>query len=234
MRSGPTLTETTDPREVHKNIAVAIDVSRELYNGQPSQIAGFIDTLNVAAGARVVHIGCGTGYYTALLAHVAGPAGSVHAVDVDADLAARAGASLADLPWVTVAHGDGVTSLPADADVVFVHAGASHVRDEWLDLLRDGGRLLLPLACTMPGMSTTLSKGMVLLVTRHGGEWTATFSSMVMIYAMVGARDAAMNTALGQAFMRGGWDKVTRLRRDDHEPGPMCWLHTETNCLQMG
>jgi len=51
---------------------------------------------------------------------------------------------------------------------------------------------------------------------------------------LVGARDAAMNTALGQAFMRGGWDKVTRLRRDDHEPGPMCWLHTETNCLQMG
>jgi protein-L-isoaspartate(D-aspartate) O-methyltransferase len=156
----------------------------------------------------------------------------VTAIEVDADLAARARNALTPWPWVTARQGDGRTSLPHDIDVVLVHAGATHVLDEWLDAVRDGGRLLVPLTCTMPGMPASLSKGVILTATRHGPEWIARVGSMVMIYALVGARDEATNARLGQALIGGTWASVVRLRRDPHEPGPQCWLHGK-NCLEV-
>lgn len=81
--AGPRQTDDADPRHVHHDVAVAIDPSRDLYNGQPSLIARWIDELGIAPGQHVVHIGCGTGYFTALLAHVVGPSGRIDAIDVE-------------------------------------------------------------------------------------------------------------------------------------------------------
>jgi len=225
------LTDSDDPRHVYHNVAVAIDAARNLYNGQPGLVAGWIQQLGVSAGERVVHIGCGTGYFTALLAHVVGPTGHVHAVDVDADLAARARAALAASPWVTVETGDGRTGLPKDADVVLVHAGATHVLDEWLDALGPRGRLLCSLTVSMPAMGASLGKGAVVLIARNGDAWSARLLSMVAIYSLVGLRDADRESALGQAFRSSPMPLFTRLRRDPHDAGPACWLHGPTSCL---
>jgi protein-L-isoaspartate(D-aspartate) O-methyltransferase len=218
-------TDSDDPVHVYHNTSLAIDPARQLFNGQPGLVAAWLDALGVQPGERVVHVGTGTGYYTALLAHMTGPGGHVHAVEVDGDLAARARANLRDLPWVEVHQGDGRTALPASADVVLIHAGATHVLDEWLDLLADGGRLLVPLTCAMPALGATLSKGLTLIVGREGGTWRARLTTPVAIYSLVGLRDPERDAALAAALRTGTWMSVTRLRRDAHDAAATCWLH---------
>ena len=57
------------PRRVYHNIGVAIDPSRSLFNGQPGTLATWLDALDLKAGGRVLHVGTGLGYYTAIMAH---------------------------------------------------------------------------------------------------------------------------------------------------------------------
>ena len=72
--AGPTVvsparvTPDADPRHVYHNIVVGIDPSRQLFNGQPALIGRFIDELDLRLGARVLHVGCGLGYYSAIMA----------------------------------------------------------------------------------------------------------------------------------------------------------------------
>ena len=73
-----------------------------LNNGQPSLHAHLIHQASPAAGDHVVHIGTGTGYYTAILAHLAGPTGRVTGIEYDPEFAARAKANLAPYPTVAI------------------------------------------------------------------------------------------------------------------------------------
>jgi protein-L-isoaspartate(D-aspartate) O-methyltransferase len=230
---GPRVTEDADPRHVYHDVAIAIDPARNLYNGQPSLIARWLDDLAVDQGHRVIHIGCGTGYFTAIIAHIVGPSGRIDAIDVDAELVEHARTNLSDHSWVHVRHGNGATDLPGDADVIIVHAGATHVLDAWLDALADGGRLLLPLTAEIPGMPAGIGKGLMLRVTRCGSEWTARVQTMmpVAIYSLKDLRDDELGAALGRAMMTGTLPKTTRIRRDDHEPSPSCIVHGTTTCL---
>src|SRR5262249_18555577 len=152
------------------DVAIAIDSGRNLYNGQPSLIARWLDDAGVDQGQRVIHIGCGTGYFTAIIGHVVGSGGRVDAMDVDANLAASARANVAGPPWIRIRQGDGRGDLLERADVIVVHAGATHVLAAWLDALADGGRLLLPLTVELPGMPASIGKGLMALVTRRGDE----------------------------------------------------------------
>src|SRR5919197_4526910 len=58
------ITEDDDPMHLYHNVPIAIDRERDLPNGQPSSIGFFIDRLDLNAGDYVLHIGCGTGYYS--------------------------------------------------------------------------------------------------------------------------------------------------------------------------
>jgi protein-L-isoaspartate(D-aspartate) O-methyltransferase len=59
-------------------------------------------TQRIHRWATVIHVGAGTGYYTAILAHLVGPEGRVHAYEIEADIAARAAENLAGYPNVRV------------------------------------------------------------------------------------------------------------------------------------
>src|ERR1700755_1740781 len=61
-------TPDADPRHLYHDVLIAIDEERRLNNGQPSLWARMYDQLKLTAGAHVVHVGVGTGYYTAILA----------------------------------------------------------------------------------------------------------------------------------------------------------------------
>ena len=76
-------TADADPKQLYHNILVAIDAKRSLNNGQPSFVATLIDSLELNPGDRVLHIGCGTGYYSAIMAEVIGADGHLIAVEVD-------------------------------------------------------------------------------------------------------------------------------------------------------
>src|SRR5580692_8320307 len=73
------------------------------------------------------------------------PTGRVTAIEYEAELAARTTANLAPTPHVRVVHGDGTRIAFEPADVIYVNAGATRPADAWLDRLKEGGRLILPL-----------------------------------------------------------------------------------------
>jgi protein-L-isoaspartate(D-aspartate) O-methyltransferase len=222
-------TNDADPRRLYHNILVAIDARRKLNNGHPSFLAFLIDSLELQERENVVHIGCGTGYYTAIMAEVVGPEGDVTAIEVDHELAGRARGNLSYLPHVQIIEGDGGEIDPGPCDAILINAGATHPQPIWLDSLRPGGRLILPLTVTEDGDGG--GGGRVLKVTRRPGGLTACFISGVGIFSCVGGRDAELNQRLKEAFNRGGWKSVQSLRRDPHEPTDTCWLHAETFCL---
>ena len=67
------------------------------------------------------------------------------AIEFDAGLAARLAANFKGAKKVEVIQGDGAAVEFAPADVIYVNAGATRPASSWLDRLRGGGRLILPL-----------------------------------------------------------------------------------------
>src|SRR5712692_8226535 len=222
-------TEDDDPRHLYHNVLVAIDAARWLNNGQPASLALWIDALDLREGERVVHVGCGLGYYSAILAEVVGADGHVTALEIDAALAARARRNLAHLPHVEVREADGASCDLGPADAIFVNAGAAHVSPAWLDALRVDGRLLVPL--TVARDAAGHGNGGMLKVTRRPDTWTARFVSEVSIFPCIGARDAALNERLKEAFQTPNCQAVASLRRDRHDSTDTCWLHGDDVCL---
>jgi protein-L-isoaspartate(D-aspartate) O-methyltransferase len=222
-------TEDADPRHVYHNVAVAIDPARELNNGHPSSLATWMDALDLRPGSRVLHIGCATGYYSAILAEAVGPAGQVRAVEVDPDLAAGARVRLAYLPQVEVVCADGWELDCGTCDAIFVNAGATHPHPRWLDALALDGRLVVPLTMTAPGLP--LSSGMVLKVERRGQGLAAAFVSPVSIYPLSSGRSEEWSRRLLAAFATRQWSAVGSLRRDEHARDETCFCHGGELCL---
>jgi len=227
---GPRQTADADPRHVYHNVVIAIDPERQLFNGAPSLLCICIDALGLKPGACAVHVGCATGYYSALIAHAVGPTGSLTSIEVDESLAARARSNLKDMDWIDVRHGDGTDVPPESVDAILVNAGMTHPHESWLNALRPGGRLLLPLTFTVPAMGP-IGKGVMTLITRNGDAWDARVVTMTAIYSGIGLRDDRINDRLRDAFMKGLMPSFKRLRRDAHEPDASCWLHGDTFCF---
>jgi protein-L-isoaspartate(D-aspartate) O-methyltransferase len=239
MASPPTLpgsmepayrpTDDADPRHLYHNVPIAIDPSRALNNGQPGALALWIDALSLRAGERVVHLGCGTGYYTAIIAEVVGAKGRVLALETDAALAARARHNLSQYPQVEVRHADGAIEPLPEFDAAMINAGATRLQRTWLDGLAPGGRLHVPL--TIGADPSGRAGGFMLLVTRDGDAYRARFTSGVAIFPCLGARDPESQARLHAALAKGAFLKVGSLRRDPHDAGDACILHEADYCL---
>lgn len=217
-------TPSADPVHLYTNDLVAISPERHINNGQPSLHAHLLHRAAPREGDHIVHVGAGLGYYSALMAHLAGGSGGVTAIEYEPDLAARAARNLADRPNVRVVHADGTTVAFAPADVIYVNAGATRPADAWLDRLKEGGRLVLPLTIDKGFTSVGVRGGAVFLVTRRGDEFLARWISPVAIYPCHGMRDAASERALAAAFSAGDPREVARLRRTDAVSDALCWL----------
>jgi protein-L-isoaspartate(D-aspartate) O-methyltransferase len=222
-------TETDDPKHLYHNVLIAIDAERRLNNGQPSGLASWIDALEIEAVNHVVHVGCGVGYYTAIIAEVVGASGHVTGVEIDTDLAERARRNLAYLNHVEVIGGDGREFGPDPADAIFINAGATQPQAVWLDSLKPGGRLILPL--TVARDETSSGMGFMLKVNREEKGYAARFISPVAIFPCIGSRDEDSNQRLREEMSKGTWGTVQSLRREQHDASETCWLHGEGFCL---
>jgi protein-L-isoaspartate(D-aspartate) O-methyltransferase len=228
------LTPDADPRHVYHNISVAIDPGRMLFNGMPGLICMAMDALGIEAGTRALHVGAGTGYFTALMGHAAGPAGRVVAIEADETLAAQATANLASTPWIEVRHGDGTGALNEPFDAILVNAGVTHPLDAWLDAVSPAGRMVIPLTAAMAPMGN-IGKGLMLLLTKtaHAEAFDVRVLTFVAIYSAVGIRDEALNAEIGKALAKHPFPPLKRLRRAAHERSESCWLHAASFCLAM-
>ena len=186
-------TPDTEPHWLYHDVLVAIDPERKLNNGMPSFWAHNFDHLDLRRGERVLQVGAGTGYYSAILAELVGRAGSVVAVEYDADLAARAKANLAGWPQVEVVAGDGRAHDPGPVDAVVAFAGSTHPAPLWLDRLNDGGRLMMPLT----GANWW---GFILRAERQGDAFAARSIGGVGIFPCAGGRDEAAGERLQKAL----------------------------------
>ena len=216
-------TDNADPRHLYHDVLVAIDEKRRLNNGQPSLWAHLYDQLGLRQGLHVVHVGAGTGYYSAILAEIVGPGGEITAVEIDPSLAARARENLASAwPQARVIAADGFGFRPEQpADAVIVNAGVTHLSRAWLDVLAaEDGRLLVPL-------TNAENWGGFLLITRHAGEtrhYPARFVHHVGIIPCIGGRDPEAEGHLKEVLAKAPLTAVQSLRRAPEEPDASCWL----------
>jgi protein-L-isoaspartate(D-aspartate) O-methyltransferase len=216
-------TESADPAHLYHDVLVAIDEKRRLNNGQPSLWACLFDQLGLARGERVVHIGTGAGYYTAILAAIVGPIGHVTGVEIDCHLAERSRQNLASVwPQVVVVNADGFAYRPeGSAEAIIVNAGVSHLSLSWIDALApENGRLLVPL-------TTAEGFGAFLIITRRAGDtqrYVARFAGRTAIVPCVGGRHAAAEDRLQAALRASYFTAVRSLRRPPAAPDHTCWL----------
>jgi len=225
---GYVTTPDADPVYLYTDDLVGILPERQLNNGQPSLHAHLMHQASPGAGEHVVHVGTGTGYFTAILAHLVGPSGRVTGIEYEPELAARAKASFAPYPNVHIVEGDGALVSFDEADVIYVNAGCTRPAESWLDGLADGGRLILPMTSDQGFGAASPERmaraGAVFRIERRGRDYLARWISPVAIFPCAGARDEASERALAEAFAKGGWQKITRLYRDQEIPAERCWL----------
>jgi protein-L-isoaspartate(D-aspartate) O-methyltransferase len=232
LLGGPRQTPDAHPRHVYHNIAIAIDPGRTLFNGVPGLLSMAIDSLDLRPGSRVLHLGTGTGYYTAVMAFCVGPQGHVLGLEVDPQLAEATRRNLTGMAWVDVRQGDGSTPLDESFDAILINAGVTHPQATWLDALAPGGRMVLPLTASTPGMGN-IGKGLLIHITRPaaGDTFPTRVVTFVAIFSAQGLRDETLNAEIGQALGRQPFPRLTTLRRDSHEPSAGCWLHAPGFCF---
>ena len=211
--SGSPPTVSDDPRLLYQDVLVALARDRGINNGQPTLHARCLAYCAPQLGAAVIHIGAGTGYYTAILAALVGSAGRVLAYEIEPDLAQRAAANLAHLGNVRVLAASAAEGVLPAADVIYVNAGATHPLPSWLDALKPGGRLVFPLT-PEHGYG-----GMLLVTRRDSASYAASIIARVAFIPCIGARDEAASQSLASAFDARPIEAVRSLRRGEQPDG---------------
>jgi protein-L-isoaspartate(D-aspartate) O-methyltransferase len=152
-------------------------------SSQPAIMAIMLEQLGLARGNRVLEIGTGTGYNSALMAFLVGESGTVVTVDIDEDMVARARGNLAAAGYarVTVICGDGGFGAPDHApfDRIIVTAGAWDLAPDWLAQLGPGGRIVLPLSVRGIQLCVALE--------REAGHWRSRSACRCGFIRMAGA-----------------------------------------------
>ena len=135
---------TRDLADIYSNVLVAIDPERGINNGEPALHAAWMDAVRPQPGEIVVHVGAGTGYYTAILSLLVQPGGRIEAFEYETDLAAQAKRNLQGCPNASVHAASAFGRALPKADLIYVNAGVLAPDVEWLRALNPGGRLIFP------------------------------------------------------------------------------------------
>lgn len=233
MRDGYKKAPSADPALAYQDVLFALAPNRGLNNGSPSLHAALLHALDVQPGDRVVHVGAGTGYYTAILAHLTGPGGTVLAIEFDPALAERAATSLADISTVAVRCADGAAWPTEPTDCLYVSFAVTRPAAAWIENLAPGGRLILPIG-VLPrrrrGRLLEDERGAVFLIERQQAGFSARVVTLAFFVHAAGllSAPAGEEANLRRAFRQGGAGLVRSLVWRGPAKPERCWFHSPT------
>ncbi len=117
---------------------------------QPATVAFMIERLKPTKNDKILDIGSGSGWQSALLGHIVGPGGRVVGIELIPELAKFGQENIKRfrMPWVKIINADGSCGYPEEAPYDKIIAAAA-VQDEvpraLVDQLKVGGKMLIPL-----------------------------------------------------------------------------------------
>jgi protein-L-isoaspartate(D-aspartate) O-methyltransferase len=152
--------------EHHRDVPLPIGFGQT--NSQPSTVAEMLTLLEPFPGMRVLDVGSGSGWTSAILGELGGPDSTVVAVELVPDLVDRSRAAITQ-PWVRVHHArPGVLGLPEHGpyDRILVSAMGDELPSQLVDQLTADGVMVAPWRGVMHRVRRT--DGTV-EVTEHGG-----------------------------------------------------------------
>lgn len=129
-------------------------------SSRPRVMAVMLDRLDIRPTQKILEIGTGTGYNTAILAHRVGPE-HVCSVDIDPGLVDDARGRLATLdqrPNLSARNGAEGWAEHGPFDRILATCAISHVPPAWVDQLAEGGRIVAPLDAGESGPLLVLDK----------------------------------------------------------------------------
>lgn len=118
-------------------------------NSQPTTVRNMLELLDVPPGARVLDVGSGSGWTTALLAFLVTSEGRVHGLELVPELVVRGRRNLAPygFAWASIdqaAPGEPGHAEGAPYDRILVSAEARSLPASLVDQLAVGGRMVIP------------------------------------------------------------------------------------------
>ena len=149
--------------KAYENTALPIGSGQTI--SQPYTVARMTELLRLEPSSRVLEIGTGSGYQTAILAHLVEHVFSVERIK-GLQWQAKRRLKQLDLHNVSTRHGDGWQGWPSRGpfDAIIVTAAPPEIPQDLLQQLDDGGVLILPVG----EENQTLQR-----VTRRGDEFVA-------------------------------------------------------------
>jgi protein-L-isoaspartate(D-aspartate) O-methyltransferase len=139
------------PKAVRKQAALdaPLPIGFGQTNSQPTTVIMMLEWLGVEPGQKVLDIGSGSGWTTALLSRLTGPEGEVYALEIIPKLLefGRRNCERLGIHNAYFRHAGKEYGWPLEApyDRILVSAGTETMPEELCDQLNPGGRMVIPL-----------------------------------------------------------------------------------------
>lgn len=142
--------------ELQADVNIALPIGYGQTVSQPLTVAFMLELLGPQKGQKVLDVGSGSGWTTALLSYIVGKAGRVHAIERKAELVEFGKKNVEKYSFVRDGiaefhEADGTKGLPDEApfDRILVSASAEEIPGALKDQLKIGGKMVIPVGDTV-------------------------------------------------------------------------------------